>query len=245
VDSGSTDDTRELAESLGAKVILQPEWQGFGYQKNLALSHASGDWILMLDADEVVDPLLANEIQRVVATRGETAGYTVQRVNYFCGTRLRFGRSRPTHIPRLFQKGRGRVSDDVVHERVIIDGPVAPLKGSLHHYTTESITDRIRKDDEYSNIIARVRYQSGRRVGFWQLLLIMPAVLIRDLVLRLGLLDGKTGITVAAIGAFYDFSKYAKIWELQQKARAGETLVTHESTTPPAARREHVRERAP
>jgi hypothetical protein len=70
-----------------------------------------------------------------------------------------------------------------------------------------------------------------------QLLLIMPAVLFRDLVLRLGLLDGRAGIIVAVTGAFYDFSKYAKIWELQRRAAAGEPLAVSEPTTPPAARR--------
>ena len=244
VDSGSTDQTRDLATRLGVTVLLQPEWKGFGYQKNFALAHANGVWILLLDADEVVDPTLAEEIQRVTRTLGETTGYAMERVNYFCGMRLRFGRSRPAYIPRLFQNGRGRVSEDVVHERAIVDGPVGRLKGALHHYTTESITDRVRKDDEYSNIIARVRFQAGRRVNFWQLLLIMPAVLFRDLIIRLGLLDGKTGIIVAAIAAFYDFSKYAKIWELQQREAAGETMVMNESTTPPAERRGPVPERA-
>ena len=243
VDSGSTDHTRELATRLGATVLLQPEWKGFGFQKNFALAHANGVWILVLDADEVVDPVLATEIQRVTRTLGETTGYTVERVNYFCGVRLRFGGSRPVHIPRLFQNGRGVVSEDVVHEHVIIDGPVGRLKGALHHYTTDSVTARVRKDDEYSNIIARVRFQAGRRVSFWRLLFIMPAVVFRDLFLRLGILDGKTGIIVAAIAAFYAFSKYAKLWELQQREAKGKTMVMSESTTPPAERR--VSESAP
>ncbi len=240
VDSGSTDDTVGIAKRLGAKVVVQPDWRGFGYQKNFALSRASGDWILVLDADEVVDPLLASDMQRVIGAPQETdtmAGYAVQRVNYLCGARLRFGLWRPVYLPRLFQKGRGRVSDDVVHERVIIDGPVARLEGPLHHYTSESLTDRIRKNDEYSNIIARVRFRAGRRVSLLQLLFIMPAVLFRDLVLRLGLLDGKAGVIVAMTGAFYDFSKYAKIWELHRRAAAGETLAVSEPTTPPGARR--------
>jgi glycosyltransferase involved in cell wall biosynthesis len=244
VDSGSTDGTRELAERLGAKVILQADWKGFGYQKNFALARASGDWILVLDADEVVDPRLATAIQRVLRSGGEgTAGYAVGRVNYFCGARLRFGLWRPAFLPRLFHKGRGRVSDDLVHERVLIDGPVERLEGPLHHFTSESFADRIRKNDEYSSIIARARFQAGRRVSLMQLLVIMPAVLFRDLVLRLGLLDGRAGIIVAVTGAFYDFSKYAKIWELERRAAAGEPLAVGEPTTPPAARR--AKEKAP
>jgi hypothetical protein len=82
-------------------------------------------------------------------------------------------------------------------------------------------------------------------VSFWRLLLVVPAVLFRDLIVRLGLLDGKTGLIVATIGAFYGFSKYAKLWELQQREAAGETIVMSESTTPPAERRAHALERAP
>ena len=238
VDSGSSDETAEVATRWGAKVIVQPEWQGFGYQKNFAIAQAAGDWILILDADEVVDAKLASEIQRVTRSgSAEAVGYTVERVNYFGGVRLRFGLWRPVFLPRLFRKDRGRVSDELVHERVIIDGPVVRLQGQLHHYTSDSITDRVRKNDEYSSIIARVRFQAGRRVSLLQLLCIMPATLFRDLFLRLGLLDGRVGLIVAVTGAFYDFSKYAKIWELQRRAAAGESLAVSEPTTPPAARR--------
>ena len=220
VDSGSTDGTRELAETMGAKVELQTEWQGYGYQKSYALSKAEGDWILFLDADEVVDPKLAEEIQRVTKADddGSAAGYSMLRVNYFCGERLRFGNGRPDHVERLFKKGKGRISDDRVHERVIVDGSVERLEGELQHYTTESISHRVRKNDEYATTAAEELYRQGKRTSMLQLLFLMPLSIFRDLVLRGGILDGKNGVIMAVTGAFYSFSKYAKLWELQKKS---------------------------
>jgi glycosyltransferase involved in cell wall biosynthesis len=218
VDAGSTDGTRELAEKLGAKVILQPDWKGFGYQKAFALERAEGDWILVLDADEVVDPALAAEIRRVTATTGGVAGYSLRRVNYFCGERVRFGHARPSYVDRLFQKGRGSISPHRVHERVLVDGVVERLGGELHHYTTESISHRVRKNDEYAAISAEELFRCGKRARLLDLLFILPLSILRDLFLKGGILDGKTGIILATLGAFYSFSKHAKLWELARNA---------------------------
>lgn len=220
VDSGSTDGTRELAETMGAKVELQTEWKGYGYQKSYALSKAEGEWILFLDADEVVDPKLAEEIQRVTKTDadGSAAGYSMLRVNYFCGERLRFGNGRPDFVERLFKREKGSISDHRVHERVIVDGAVERLEGELHHYTTESISHRVRKNDEYATTAAEELYRQGKRASMLQLLFLMPLSIFRDLVLKGGILDGKNGVIMAVTGAFYSFSKYAKLWELEKKS---------------------------
>ncbi len=220
VDSGSTDGTRELAERLGARVVLQPEWKGYGHQKSYALSLVEADWILVLDADEVVDPTLAQEIRRVTATRGEVSGYSMRRVNFFGSDRVRYGHSRPSYVDRLFQKGKGRISEHRVHERVLIEGPVERLKGELCHYTSESIAHRIRKNDEYAAVAAEDWFRAGRRASLVQLLFVGPLSLLRDLILKGGMLEGKTGVVLATLGAFYSFSKHAKLWELERQAFA-------------------------
>jgi len=220
VDSGSTDGTRELAEKLGARVVLQPEWKGFGHQKSYALSLVEADWILVLDADEVVDPELASEIRRVTVTRGEVSGYSLRRVNFFGSDRVRFGHSRPSYVDRLFQQGKGRISEHRVHERVLIEGPVERLKGELRHYTSESIAHRVRKNDEYAGVAAEDWYRQGRRANLVQLLFVGPLSLVRDLILKGGILEGKTGIVLATLGAFYSFGKHAKLWELERQAFA-------------------------
>ncbi len=217
VDAGSTDGTREVAEKLGARVVVQPEWKGFGHQKSYALSLAEDDWILVLDADEVVDQELASEIRRVTAARGEVSGYSMLRVNFFGPERVRFGHSRPSYVERLFQKGKGRISDHRVHERVLIDGPVERLKGELHHYTSESIAHRVRKNDEYAAVAAEEWFREGRRASFLQLLFVPPLSLLRDLMLKGGILEGTTGVVLATLGAFYSFSKHAKLWEMERR----------------------------
>jgi glycosyltransferase involved in cell wall biosynthesis len=217
VDSGSTDGTPELAKKLGARVVPQPEWKGYGHQKSYALSLAEGDWILMLDADEVVDSELGQEIRRVTATRGAVSGYSLLRVNFFGSDRVRFGHSRPSYVDRLFQKGKGRISNHRVHERVLIDGPVERLKGELHHYTSESIAHRVRKNDDYASVAAEDWFREGRRASLLQLLFVAPLSFLRDLFLKGGILEGRPGIILAALGAFYSFSKQAKLWELERQ----------------------------
>ena len=108
------------------------------------------------------------------------------------------------------------MSDHRVHERVIVDGPVEMLDGELLHYTTESISHRIRKNDEYATVAAQELHRQGKTASALQLLFLMPLSIFRDLVLKGGLLDGKQGIIMAVTGAFYSFSKYAKLWELQK-----------------------------
>lgn len=220
VDAGSTDGTRELAEKLGARVVLQPDWKGYGHQKSYALSLAEGEWILVLDADEVVDPELASEIRRVTATRGEVCGYSILRVNFFGSDRVRFGHSRPSYVERLFQKGKGRISDHRVHERVLIDGPVERLNGELRHYTSESIAHRVRKNDEYATVAAEDWFREGKRASLVQLLFVGPLSLFRDLIIKGGVLEGKSGVVLATLGAFYSFSKHAKLWELHRQPLA-------------------------
>ncbi|MGH9324428.1 MAG: glycosyltransferase family 2 protein, partial [Vicinamibacteria bacterium] len=188
-------------------------------QKTFALTQTESDWILVLDADEVVDPMLAEEIQRVTARLGDVSGYSMLRVNYFGAERVRFGHSRPSFVDRLFQKGRGRISDHRVHERVLIEGRIERLRGELHHFTTESISHRIRKNDEYATVAAEDWFREGRRTNVAELALIMPLSVFRDLVLKGGILEGTRGIVLASLGAFYSFSKHAKLWELANQKR--------------------------
>ena len=219
VDSGSTDGTCQLAERLGAQVLLQTDWKGYGHQKAFALSQAKGDWILFLDADEVVDPSLANEIQQAIELDQHFAGYSFRRINYFATRRLRYGNGRPHYVDRLFRRGKGLVSNHRVHERIIINGPIKKLQGELHHYSTESIRHRIQKNEIYATIAAEDLFHQGKHTSILQLLFLMPLSVFHDLIIKKGLLDGKVGIIMAITGAFYSFSKYAKLWELERQQK--------------------------
>ena len=113
VDSGSTDRTIALAQQKGARVFTH-DWQGFGKQKNVALSLASGDWVLSVDADERVSPALAREIEHAVAD-GRADGYEIPRLSSFVGREMRHSGWFPDYVLRLFRRGKARFSDDLVH----------------------------------------------------------------------------------------------------------------------------------
>ena len=130
VDALSPDKTAQIAREFTDRVILRP-WPGFAAQKNFAIGEASGDWILSLDADEMVSPELRGEIARVLAEGGPHDGYRTPRRNIFWGKWVRHGGLWPDWQLRLFRRGRGRFVERAVHESVEVAGSVGRLEGPL------------------------------------------------------------------------------------------------------------------
>src|SRR5581483_6178294 len=145
VDSGSSDDTVQKAKAKGARVVTH-EWRGFGAQKNYALSLATCDWVLSIDADERVTQPLAAEIKAAVAS-AEADGYEMPRLSSFCGRPMRHAGWFPDRVLRLFRRGRARFSDDTVHERVICEGRVARLSEPLMHEPVLRLEDALSRMD--------------------------------------------------------------------------------------------------
>jgi glycosyltransferase involved in cell wall biosynthesis len=210
VDSGSSDETVDLAEQKGARVVVH-DWQGFGAQKNFALSLATGDWVLSLDADERVTPPLAAQIRQAVDA-GQADGYEMPRLSSFCGKPMRHSGWYPDHVLRLFRRGRARFSDDLVHERVICEGRVARLSEPLIHHPVEKLEDALSRMDRYSTAGADMIVQSGRRVSFATGILRGLWSFLRTYVLRLGFLDGREGFLLAVANAEGTYYRYMKAW---------------------------------
>jgi glycosyltransferase involved in cell wall biosynthesis len=219
VDSGSSDDTAAIAVRSGARVI-EHAWEGFGPQKNFAVGEAKHDWVLCLDADERVTPDLAAAIRALFATGGPAvAAYSIARRNRFLGRWLAHGEGYPDWNIRLFDRRRARWSDDLVHEKVVADGPVSRLRGDLLHASAESIDAYIAKQNRYTTVQANLMHARGERASIMQLALSPAARFLRFYVLRLGFLDGTAGFAHIAIGAFASFLKYAKLRALQENGR--------------------------
>jgi glycosyltransferase involved in cell wall biosynthesis len=199
VDSGSDDATVALAEAKGARVV-QHAWEGFGPQKNFALSLAQGEWVLSLDADERVSPELASQIAQAVSG-GQADGYEMPRLSSFCGRPMRHSGWYPDYVLRLFRRGRARFSDDLVHERVICGGKVARLSAPLIHHPVERLEDALSRMDRYSTAGADMLVQSGRRVSFMTGILRGWWAFVRTYILRLGFLDGREGFLLAVANA--------------------------------------------
>ena len=220
VDSGSRDDTVELARRSGARVI-EREWMGFGPQKQFAASQATNDWVLCIDADERVSPALAASIAALFAEGSPRAcAYAIARRNRFLGCWLAHGEGYPDWTIRLFDRRRARWSDDVVHERVIANGPVKRLAGDLMHASAESLDAYIAKQNRYTSLQAAALYANGSKAGAMHLALSPLARFVRFYVLKLGFLDGAAGFAHIAIGAFGSFLKYAKLRALDAEARS-------------------------
>jgi glycosyltransferase involved in cell wall biosynthesis len=210
VDSGSSDATVALATAKGARVETHA-WQGFGAQKNFALSLASGDWVLSLDADERVSPQLAAQITEAIAA-GLADGYEMPRLSSFCGRPMRHSGWYPDHVLRLFRRGRARFSDDLVHERVVCEGSVRRLSEPLIHHPVERLEDALSRMDRYSTAGADMIVESGRRVSFMTGILRGFWSFVRTYFLRLGFLDGREGFLLAVANAEGTYYRYMKAW---------------------------------
>jgi glycosyltransferase involved in cell wall biosynthesis len=210
VDSGSEDDTVAIAHAKGAKVDAHA-WNGFGPQKNHALSLATGDWVLSVDADERVTPALAKAIASAIDA-GLADGYEMSRRSRFLGREMRHSGWYPDYVLRLFRRGRARFSDDLVHERVICDGPVVRLAEPLLHEPVARIEDALSRMDRYSTAGAEMLVAAGRRVSFASGILHGFWSFFRAYVLRRGFLDGREGFLLAIANAEGTYYRYMKAW---------------------------------
>jgi glycosyltransferase involved in cell wall biosynthesis len=219
VDSGSGDDTVEVARRSGARVI-ERGWPGFGKQKQFAVDAAMHDWVLCLDADERVSLPLAASIRDTLA-RGApaAAAFALARRNRFLGRWLAHGEGYPDWTVRLFDRRRARWSDDAVHERVIVEGTVERLGGDLLHASAESLDAYIAKQNHYTTLQAAALHARGDRASAVRVALAPLARFVRFYVFKLGFLDGVAGFAHIAIGAFASFLKYAKLRALDADAR--------------------------
>lgn len=219
VDSGSTDRTIEVARSFGCEVFIEPWRGGFGAQKQFALDRCRHRWILLLDADERIPPGTTHVIKDIVATPvPAAAGYSFPRKNFFQGRWIKHAGWWPDRIVRLFQKDLGRMTEAIVHEAVRVDGPVIALDAAIEHYTESRLSPLLLKIDKYSTLGAQDAFAAGRRSTTSAALGRACATFLQDYLLRLGLLDGPQGMTLAMADAVNKYFKYAKLAELCRQA---------------------------
>jgi glycosyltransferase involved in cell wall biosynthesis len=213
VDSGSEDRTLERARDFTDR-IFTISWPGFGAAKNYALNQARGDWIFSLDTDERVSEALREEILAAVRTDGQFAGYKVPRKNYFGGRWVKRLGWYPDYTLRLFQKGNGRFRERAVHEEVLVNGPVGFLQHPLDHYSYDSVSDYLARQDRYARLAAQEMLREGRRPRAGELFWRPCSHFFKLYVLRLGFLEGRLGYTLALLSSLYNFLKYYYLREL-------------------------------
>jgi hypothetical protein len=217
VDGGSRDRTREVARAAGAEVIDNP-WPGFAAQRNVALDHAQGDWVLEIDADERVSPSLAEEIRRMLA--GPPAGVSMVAIpmrDVFLGRPLGPSARYPRYRHRLFRRGAFRHDESrTVHEGLWPDGPVLPLEGELAHLLAASWREALGDAVAYARLEGRQQRRRGPLAAVTGILLRPAAKLAYRSLLYGGWRDGARGL--AKIGLECGADSLAALYGLRGPA---------------------------
>ena len=216
VDSHSTDETREIAASLGARVI-ERDWPGWVEQKNFAVDQATHDWVLCLDADEWVSPEMRQSVLAALERDDGTDGFEFARLTRYMGRWIRHGGWYPDRKLRLFRRDAGRFEGRNPHDRVRVKGRVERLEGDILHDPFRSLSDHLRTIDRYTTVAAEEKSARGVRVSVVDLVLRPFGKFVRMYVVKGGWLDGLAGFIVAITGSFYVFLKYAKLRGLNQE----------------------------
>lgn len=218
VDSFSTDRTVEICQRYGAKVY-QHSWPGHIEQKNRALGYATNDWVLCLDADERLSPELSMWMRGTFASmKNRVDGYFFPRRTFYLGRWITHGGWYPDYKLRLFRKSKGFWAGVNPHDRVVLSGQTQHVKLDILHYSYKNIADHLRKINAYTTTLAQAKWEEGKKSGFFLMMGVTLFKFFKAFILKRGFLDGVPGFIVAVLGAYYEFLKYAKLWEMN-KAR--------------------------
>ena len=215
VDSGSTDNTLEIAKKYGAK-IFHKDFVSFTEQKNFSLSKCSLPWALNLDADEYLTSALATEIKKTLSKKTDIDGYFLIRNNIFLGRQMKHSGIAAEARLRLVKTAKAKYVGGLVHEELVVEGKTATLKNTFMHNTYTSIEQYFEKFNRYSTLAALTMQQKHKKFSIFHLLR-APFEFIKIYFLRLGFLDGFQGFLWALFNAWYKVVKYTKLWDLSRE----------------------------
>lgn len=219
LDSGSTDGTLERVRQYTDRV-WQTDWPGYGRQKQRALEHCTGDWVLNIDADEFVTDELRREIDARLANPGRPRVFRIAWISRVFGGLVYFGADGRYH-KRLFLREGARFNDADVHEDVVVEGKPETLGAPVCHDTFRDYAHLRAKFTDYSLISARAMHRRGRKAGPLKAWLRGVGSFLLLYFRRMGLLDGRRGLLMAWVYAAYTFDKYAALWSLRINSAPG------------------------
>lgn len=216
VDGGSEDRTVDIARKFGAKIIQTTNPPNFHINKNKAIDAAIGDWILQLDADEVVSKELAEEIKRVIAKNPSIDGFWIPRRNFFLGRFLKKGGQYPDYTLRLYKHGKGRLPAKDVHEQAILEGKAGYLENDLLHLRDKTFSIYMERFNKYTDLLA----SQIQNPVFFAYFFIKPVFWFLKAYLRhKGFMDGFPGFIFALFSSLRFPVAYIKYKDLQRKIR--------------------------
>jgi len=210
IDDFSTDNTRRIAESLGAKVVQHALNGDFAAQRNFAFKQAKSKWILYLDADERLNTELIEAIKEAVS-KDEKKQYNIKRKTIAFGQEFNYGVLKPDYVARVFPHNNVHWINKV-HEKPVCDLPKENLKGYIKHYTYTNWEQYFAKMDKYSTLASEQYKNNGKKCGFFKDILLRPIwAFFKVYVLQGGFLDGKLGWILSVSYSMYTMNKYLKL----------------------------------
>lgn len=217
IDSGSNDKTLDICKKYGCKILFR-KFDGYGPQKKFAVANAANDWILAIDADEIITDSLKNEIEfHLSGEKQNSAGYYIPISLFFQGKKLRFGGSFIKKKLRLFNRKSGNFNDNKVHESVELVGSIRQLKNEILHCSYPAIYDYFNKFNNYTETAAVELFYAKKNCSKSSVFLRFPIEFIKRYFFQLAILDGYPGFLWSLFCAMYPVVKYAKLVELNRK----------------------------
>lgn len=214
-DSGSTDDTINIALEHAKVRVIEREYVTSGDFKNWAIPQAQHEWVLIVDADERIKPELATEIEMELSRGPSFDGYWIYRENHFMGHRLKYGDAKTDRVLRLFKRDRGRYQGPSDHGEVYLSsGSVGKLKEKMTHFSVWEYDQLYDKIHRYTCLQAQQWSEQNKDTSYFNLLVRPMWRFFREYILQRSILDGKAGIQTAWIAAFYSFNKQARLWTI-------------------------------
>lgn len=217
IDSSTTDNSFNVASSFPNVNCEIVKWQGFAKTKSYAVSKTKYDWIFWADADEELTDELVEELLRFKSAEPQFDCYDVARRAFFIGKWIKHSGWYPARIKRLFNKQKAYFDTKEVHEGLIVNGGIGHLKNDLNHYTDPNIEHYFEKYNLYTSLAAKDLVRKGKIASKVDLLLRPVFIFLKMYIFRLGFLDGLHGFILALFSSSYVFTKYAKLWELNNK----------------------------
>jgi glycosyltransferase involved in cell wall biosynthesis len=217
VDDMSTDKTVEICKSFGARVIRNESKGNFDNQRNIGIDNSRGEWVLQMDADEIITDKVKEKILKTLKNPGEFVAYKFRRKNFFLGHFMKYG-GWYGYMTKLFKKDCARYIGKSVHETLKVDGRVGIIEADIEHYPFMSISELIERANDYASVEARVMREEKNvfkeRVITYNLIIRPLKLFWKSYVKRRGFKDGMYGLIYALLNSWGHFLRWAKYWEL-------------------------------
>ncbi len=217
IDDESSDNTREIAKKMGCKVFIRSLNKNFSEQRNFGLEKASGEWTFFIDADEVIPPLLKQEINKYINDpNNRYSGFYIKRKDIMWGKELKYGETGNIKLLRLARRSAGKWVGKV-HEVWIVKGVTGELLNPIFHYPHPNVTEFLREINFYTTLRAEELFHQHIKVNWWDIIIYPKGKFIINYFIKFGFLDGIEGLVISLMMSFHSFLVRGKLWQLNNE----------------------------